>query len=377
MPSTTSPARTRPWDGRRGRPRLAPPHGYRWVPVLSLVSQGSLARSAPVRSRLRGVSRGDAERLGALPRPPLRRRGRRAVPARERGVGSCRPLTLSAGSRLGPYEILSPIGAGGMGEVYKAKDTRLDRTVAIKVLPQKSVPSAEARQRFEREARTISQLSHPHICALYDVGRDGETEYLVMELLEGETLADRLASRPAAARADAASRRRHRGRARPRAPAGHRPSGPEARQRDADAGGRQAPRLRSRAGFFGGVQLVRRVHRPAHVAAEPDAGGLDPRHRAVHVAGAARGQGERRAHGHLRVRRAALRDGDGPEGVHGRVAGLADLVDHERGARGDHLALADEPAGSRPRRPDLPRQGPRRSVADGSRRGAAAPGDPG
>src|SRR5262245_7319116 len=80
-----------------------------------------------------------------------------------------------------------------MGEVYKARDTRLDRTVAIKVLPSTKSSSLEVRQRFEREAKTISQLSHPHICALYDVGREGETEYLVMELLEGETLLDRLA----------------------------------------------------------------------------------------------------------------------------------------------------------------------------------------
>jgi Tol biopolymer transport system component len=102
-------------------------------------------------------------------------------------------MTLSAGSRLGPYEIVSPLGAGGMGEVYRAKDTRLDRTVAVKVLPAHLSSSAESRQRFEREAKTISQLSHPHICALYDVGREGETEYLVMEYLEGETLSDRLA----------------------------------------------------------------------------------------------------------------------------------------------------------------------------------------
>ena len=101
-------------------------------------------------------------------------------------------MTLTAGTRLGPYEILSPLGAGGMGEVYRAKDTRLDRTVAVKVLPQHLSSSAEIRQRFEREAKTISQLSHPNICALYDVGREGETEYLVMELLEGESLADRL-----------------------------------------------------------------------------------------------------------------------------------------------------------------------------------------
>ncbi len=105
-------------------------------------------------------------------------------------------MTLTTGARLGPYEILSPLGAGGMGEVYKARDTRLERTVAVKVLPQHLSSSAEVRQRFEREAKTISQLSHPHICALYDVGREGETEYLVMEYLEGETLLERLAKGP-------------------------------------------------------------------------------------------------------------------------------------------------------------------------------------
>ena len=101
-------------------------------------------------------------------------------------------MTLPSGTRLGPYELLSPLGAGGMGEVYRARDTRLDRVVAVKVLPSHLSSSEEGRQRFEREARTISQLSHPHICALYDVGREGETDYLVMELLEGETLSDRL-----------------------------------------------------------------------------------------------------------------------------------------------------------------------------------------
>ena len=101
-------------------------------------------------------------------------------------------MTLTAGSRLGPYEILSAIGAGGMGEVYRARDTRLERTVAVKVLPEHLTSDADLRQRFEREAKTISQLSHPHICALYDVGRDGDRDYLVMEYLEGETLAARL-----------------------------------------------------------------------------------------------------------------------------------------------------------------------------------------
>src|SRR5512132_936679 len=101
-------------------------------------------------------------------------------------------MTLAAGTRLGPYELGAPIGAGGMGEVYRAKDTRLDRTVAVKVLPEHLSASPESRQRFEREAKTISQLSHPHICALYDVGNQDGVEFLVMEYLEGETLSDRL-----------------------------------------------------------------------------------------------------------------------------------------------------------------------------------------
>jgi Tol biopolymer transport system component len=105
-------------------------------------------------------------------------------------------MPLPAGTRLGPYEVLSPIGAGGMGEVYKAKDTRLDRVVAVKVLPAHLSSSEEIRQRFEREAKAISAISHPNICALHDVGREGETEYLVMEFLEGEPLSDRLSRGP-------------------------------------------------------------------------------------------------------------------------------------------------------------------------------------
>ncbi len=100
-------------------------------------------------------------------------------------------MTLQPGSKLGPYEILSPLGAGGMGEVYRARDTRLDRDVAIKVLPANLTKSPEFKQRFEREAKSISQLAHPHICTLFDVGHHNGTDYLVMELLEGETLAQR------------------------------------------------------------------------------------------------------------------------------------------------------------------------------------------
>ncbi|HEU5256857.1 MAG TPA: protein kinase [Vicinamibacterales bacterium] len=102
-------------------------------------------------------------------------------------------MPLGPGTRLGPYEIVSAIGAGGMGEVYKAKDTRLDRIVAIKVLPSHVSDDPALRERFEREARAVAALNHPHICTLHDVGRHEATDYLVLEYLEGPTLADRLA----------------------------------------------------------------------------------------------------------------------------------------------------------------------------------------
>src|SRR6059058_2764780 len=105
-------------------------------------------------------------------------------------------MTLAAGTRLGPYEILALIGAGGMGEVYRARDARLGRDVAIKVLSSALTANAELKARFEREARAISQLQHPHICTLHDVGSDAGTDFLVMEYLEGETLADRLRRSP-------------------------------------------------------------------------------------------------------------------------------------------------------------------------------------
>src|SRR5216684_4774234 len=105
-------------------------------------------------------------------------------------------MGLTSGAKLGPYEIQSPLGAGGMGEVYRALDTRLDRTVAIKILPDHLSQSPEAKQRFDREARAISSLNHPNICTLHDVGHQDGTDYLVMELLEGETLAERLRKGP-------------------------------------------------------------------------------------------------------------------------------------------------------------------------------------
>src|SRR5215468_9583345 len=105
-------------------------------------------------------------------------------------------MGLRSGTKLGPYEILTPLGAGGMGEVYSARDTRLDRTVAVKILPEHLSSNSEAKQRFDREARAISSLNHPNICALYDVGHQDGIDYLVMEFLDGETLAQRLAKGP-------------------------------------------------------------------------------------------------------------------------------------------------------------------------------------
>jgi eukaryotic-like serine/threonine-protein kinase len=105
-------------------------------------------------------------------------------------------MTITPGSRLGPYEITAPLGAGGMGEVWRGRDTRLDRDVAIKILPAGLAHNEEFLARFEREARVISSLNHPNICTLFDIGHDGDTRYLVMELIEGESLAERIEKGP-------------------------------------------------------------------------------------------------------------------------------------------------------------------------------------
>jgi len=101
-------------------------------------------------------------------------------------------MALTSGTKLGPYEIIAPLGAGGMGEVYQARDTRLERSVAIKILPSHFADDAARRQRFEREAKAVSSLSHPHICTLYDIGRQDGVDFIVMEYVEGVSLAARL-----------------------------------------------------------------------------------------------------------------------------------------------------------------------------------------
>src|SRR5271169_4186754 len=105
-------------------------------------------------------------------------------------------MPLFPGTHLGPYEITGPLGSGGMGEVYRARDTRLERTVAIKILPAQFSADPVSKQRFEREAKTISSLNHPHICVLHDVGHQDGIDFLVMECVEGETLAKRLEKGP-------------------------------------------------------------------------------------------------------------------------------------------------------------------------------------
>ena len=131
-------------------------------------------------------------------------------------------MILAPGDHLGPYEVVAPLGAGGMGEVYKARDTRLDRLVALKVLGAAFRDDPAGRERFEREARTIAALAHPHICVLHDVSHHDGTAFLVMEYLEGETLAARLARRARACRSSrrSISRSRLRRRSMPRITAG-------------------------------------------------------------------------------------------------------------------------------------------------------------
>ena len=155
-------------------------------------------------------------------------------------------MRFTSGARLGPFEILAPLGAGGMGEVYRARDTRLDRTVAIKLLPSELVNAPDRRvERFRHEARAIARITHPNICTLHDVGEDGPAIFLVMEYVDGVTLARRLEDGPLplplALRTAIGDRRRPR----PRASTRRRAQRSEARQHHADPRQREAARLRA------------------------------------------------------------------------------------------------------------------------------------
>ena len=152
---------------------------------------------------------------------------------------------ISAGTKLGSYEILSPLGAGGMGEVYRARDGKLNREVAIKVLPEAVAEDAERLARFQREAQVLASLNHPHIAAIYGLEKTGNVEALVLELVEGETLAERIGAGADSGGRGPRDRSPDRGRTRGRAREGHRAPGPEAGQREDHAGGQgQGPRLR-------------------------------------------------------------------------------------------------------------------------------------
>ena len=156
------------------------------------VFQAALERSLETRPKFLDETCGDDAALRAEVESLLRAHEQAGSFAEQPAVDELAGRPLQRGERLGSYEIVALLGIGGMGEVYQARDTRLDRTVAIKVLRAHLASDPTQRARFEREARLISQLNHPHICTLYDVGRDDGTDYLVVECLNGQTLAQRL-----------------------------------------------------------------------------------------------------------------------------------------------------------------------------------------
>ena len=243
-------------------------------------------------------------------------------------------MSLQSGARLGPYEILAPLGAGGMGEVYRARDTRLGREVAIKVLPSALAADPERVRRFEREARSVSALNHPNIVTIYEVGSSDSVAYIAMELVDGESLREVLLDGALPVRRAPADRRPGGRGACEGARLGHRASGPEARERDGDGGrARQDPGLRP--GQADAAGLGRR--RPAAGADDlgSDPGGSHRGHRRLHVSRAGDGSAGRLSVGSVLVRLHSLRDGDRPAGVPARL-GAADASGHHPGrARAD------------------------------------------
>ncbi len=219
-------------------------------------------------------------------------------------------MSLAPGARLGPYEIVASIGAGGMGQVYEARDTRLDRTVAVKILPPVFAHDPQLRQRFDREARTVAALNHPHICVLHDIGEQDGIAFLVMEYLEGETLASRLSRGPlppdeviryGTEIADALDRAHRHG----------------VIHRDLKPANVMLTRSGAKLLDFGlarpPVESIFSSETRAPGDTPITAEGVLGRHAAVHGARAARRTCGGRAHRHLRARRAAVRD------VHGRA----------------------------------------------------------
>ena len=239
-------------------------------------------------------------------------------------------MTLDRGSRLGPYEITGAIGAGGMGEVFRARDTKLGRDVAIKVLPAAFAQDAERVARFRREAHLLASLNHPNIAAIYGLEEADGVVALALELVEGEDLAERLEARPDPGRRGDRDREADRGGPGGSPREGHRPPRPQARERQGHSGRQgQGPRLRPGQGLDR-RRAGRRVGRRPVAVPDPRAhrhrGRHHPRHRGLHVARAGARKGGRPARRHLGLRRAALRDAERPPALRGR--------DGERHARG-------------------------------------------
>src|SRR5579872_5625666 len=226
-------------------------------------------------------------------------------------------MPLTTRTKLGPYEIIAPIGAGGMGEVYRARDTRLGRDVAIKILPQHLTEMPDAKLRFEREARAVSSLNHPHICTLHDIGHQNGTDFLVMEFLEGETLAKRLEKGPLGGAE---------GRGSPRLKAGQHHADETRREADGFWAGKIGYGWSSRSGAAFEYDAIAES-RGAKCKRAVDRARNCSRHVSVHGAGADGRERDGRTQRYFFVWRGALRDGNGAARVRWKNDGERDCGD--------------------------------------------------
>ena len=277
-------------------------------------------------------------------------------------------MRVGPGSRLGAYEILGPLGAGGMGEVWRARDTRLQRDVAMKVLPEAFAQDADRLARFTREAHVLASLNHPNIAAIYSFEEIDGVRFLVLELVSGETLKQRIAARAGFRERGAALRAPDRRRARGRARQGHPPPRPQARERQRDARGQgQAPRLRPREGLRARGRVARHLAL-ADARRRPDAPGRRPRDSQLHEPRAGAQPRARRAVGPLVVRLRPLRDARGKEGVRRRercrTSSSRSSIASRTGPRCPPATPAPAARPPAPAAPEGPRAAPRGRARD-------------